>query len=110
MLVREIQQNETIKFRVPSQVAQQIRLIKSECNKLDWKFVLNDEISQFLEKQCRKALTEIETELDRRKRETSDDVDVEAITAPVRSQKPKSSSPNPKPLPIIVPGEELIIY
>ena len=50
MLVREIKQNETVKFRVPCKIADQIRLIKSECKKLEWQFVLNDDILSFCQK------------------------------------------------------------
>lgn len=103
MLVKEIQKNETVKFRVPGKVAEQIKLIKSECKKLEWKFVLNDEIAQLIEKQCHKALTEIQAELDRRRQET-DDVDVEAKTAKARFQKPKPSTS--KPLPMMIPGKD----
>lgn len=105
MLVREIKQNETVKFRVPCKIADQIRLIKSECKKLEWQFVLNDEIAQFIEKQCHKALKEIQAELDRRKQETSEEVDVETRSAQVRSPKNKPTPPNTKPLPIMMPAK-----
>jgi len=105
MLVREIKQNESVKFRVPCKIAEQIRLIKSECKKLKWQFVLNDEIAQLIEKQCRKAYAEIQAELDRRKQETCEEVDVEARSVQVRSQKNKTTPPNTKPLPIMMPTE-----
>lgn len=104
MIVKEIQKNEPVRFRVPSKVAEQIELIKSECKKLGWKFVLNDEIALLIEKQCHKALKEIQTELDRRRQETSEDVGGEERSAQVRSQKNQLSPPNTKPLPILIPG------
>jgi len=104
MIVREIQKNETVKFRVPGKVAEQIRLIKTKCKELDWKFELNDEIAKLIEKQCRIAFDEIQTELDHRKQEsTCDDVDVEMRTESVRSRKLAPSTS--KPLPILIPGK-----
>lgn len=105
MLVREIKQNESVKFRVPCKIAEQIRLIKSEFKKLEWQFVLNDEIAQLIEKQCRKAYAEIQAEFDRRKQETSEEVDVETRSAQVRSPKNKPTPPNTKPLPIMMPAK-----
>jgi len=105
MIVKEIQKNEPVRFRVPSKVAEQIRLIKSECKKLEWKFDLNDEIALLVEKQCQTALKEIQAELDRRRQETSVDVDVEERSAKVRSQKNKPYPPNTKPLPIMIPAK-----
>lgn len=104
MIVKEIQKNEPVRFRVPCKVAEQIRLIKIKCKELDWKFELNDEIAKLIEKQCRIALDEIQTELDHRKQEsTSDDVDDGMRTASVRSKKAKPSSS--KPLPMMIPGK-----
>lgn len=106
MIAKEIQKNEPVRFRVPSKVAEQIRLIKSECKKLEWKFDLNDEIALLVEKQCHKALKEIQAELDRRRQEISEDIGVEEKSAQVRSQKNKLSTPNTKPLPILIPGKD----
>jgi len=105
MIVKEVQKNEPVRFRVPCKVAEQIRLIKIKCKELDWKFDLNDEIALLVEKQCHKALKEIQAELDRRRQETSEDIDVEARSAQVRSQKNKPTPPNTKPLPILIPGK-----
>lgn len=105
MLIKEIQKNEAVKFRVPGKVAEQLRLIKSECKELEWKFVLNDEIALLIEKQCHKALKEIQAELDRRKQETSEEVDIETRSAQVRSPKNKPTTPDTKPLPIMMPAK-----
>jgi hypothetical protein len=108
MLFKEIQKNETLKFRVPDKVAEQFKLIKIKCKELDWKFELNDEIAKLIEKQCRIAFDEIQAELDRRKKEsTSESADTDANTriAPTKSLLPKPSAPSSKPLPIMIPGK-----
>jgi hypothetical protein len=108
MLVKEIQKNETVKFRVPGKVAEQIKLIKTKCKELDWKFELNDEIAKLIEKQCRIAFDEIQAELDHRKKEsTSESADTDADTriASTKSLLPNPSAPRGKQLPIMIPGK-----
>lgn len=68
MFLKELQSNETIRFRVPGQVARAIEKVKAECDLLGWKFSLNEEIARMILKACKHALTEIEAEKKRREK------------------------------------------
>ncbi len=55
MIIKKIQTNETVKFRVPAEVAGQIRRIEAQCKNLGWKFTLNDEIADLIAKKCKRV-------------------------------------------------------
>lgn len=59
MIIKNIQKNESVKFRVPVEVAEMIKAIKADCADLGWKFTLEDEIAEAILKTCRKAAKEI---------------------------------------------------
>lgn len=62
MIIKKIQRNESVKFRVPVEVAETIKSIKADCLELGWKFTLEQEIADAILKTCRKAAKEIEQE------------------------------------------------
>lgn len=62
MIIKKIQKNESVKFRVPVEVAETIKSIKADCLELGWKFTLEQEIADAILKTCRKAAKEIEQE------------------------------------------------
>ena len=68
MFLKELQSNETVRFRVPGQVARAIEKVKAESELLEWKFSLNEEIARMIMKACRQAMTEIEAEKKRREK------------------------------------------
>lgn len=74
MIIKKVQRNESVKFRVPAEVAELIKTIKVDCEALGWKFTLEHEIAEAILKTCRKAAKEIEQEkADRAEGSTSPD-------------------------------------
>ena len=103
MIIKKIQTNETVKFRVPAEVAEQIRYIQDQCKILGWKFTLNDEIADLIAKKCKHALREIDTEIADRAKQ-----DAQSESLPSTSPKSERVKPSPqsRPLPIHIPGNE----
>lgn len=104
MIIKKILTNETVKFRVPVDVAEQIRRIQDQCKTLGWKFTLNDEIADLIAKKCKQALREIENEISLRAKQ---DAQSESLSSsPPKNDRMKQSSPQTRPLPIELPGKE----
>ncbi|NCC83713.1 MAG: hypothetical protein EOM03_06245 [Clostridia bacterium] len=103
MIVKKIQTNETVKFRVPAEVAGQIQHIQDQCKNLGWKFTLNDEIADLIAKKCKQALREINTEVAARAKQVTGKP---LSLPPTKDDRSKQSSPQPRSLPISIPGNE----
>ncbi len=105
MIVKKIQTNETVKFRVPAEVAGQIQHIQDQCKNLGWKFTLNDEIADLIAKKCKQALREIDAEVAARAKQATDGEPLSSSPS-TKNDRSKLSSPPPRSLPIEIPGNE----
>lgn len=68
MIIKKIQKNVSVKFRVPSDVALMIKEVKAECESLAWGFSLGEEVARMIAKTCKQALEEIDAEKKRREK------------------------------------------
>jgi len=106
MIVKKIQTNETVKFRVPAEVAEQIQHIQDQCKNLGWKFTLNDEITDLIAKKCKQALLEIDAEISARAKQVTGEPLSLPSTKNDKNDRSKQSSHQPGSLPISIPGNE----
>ncbi|NCC61264.1 MAG: hypothetical protein EOM12_10045 [Verrucomicrobiae bacterium] len=105
MIVKKIQTNETVKFRVPADVAGQIQHIQDQCKNLGWKFTLNDEIADLIAKKCKQALREIDAEIAARAKQATDGEPVSLPPTAPKSDRAKQPSQT-RALPLSIPGNE----